>query len=132
MVQKIGAQYLAKKIADQVLNPTPAAQQTGEQPPAAQAAPATSSPASQAGPDVIVVRDENGRSLGSAHRVSEVAVYLVANPQSGQAQELEHALTDPDTQIQPYFENGRLVGIIYIPARSRALGNLHGGRADDV
>lgn len=132
MVQKIGAQYLAKKIADQVLNPTPAAQPSGEQPPVAQASSITSSPASHAGPDVIVVKDENGRSLGSAYRVSEVAVYVVASPQAGRAQELEHGLTDPDTQIQPYFENGRLVGIIYIPARSRTLGNLHGGRADDV
>jgi hypothetical protein len=61
-----------------------------------------------------------------------VAVYVVTGPQQDRAAELEHSFADPETQIYFHHENGRLSGIIYAPARSRTLGNLQGGRADDV
>lgn len=133
MVQKIGAQYLAKKIADQMLNPTPAAQSAAaEQGQAAQApAAATANPRGQ-GVDMLLVNDENGRSIGAAYRVADVAVYVVTNPQVDRAAELQQSLSDPETQIYFHHENGRLAGIIYAPSKSRSLGDVHGGRADDV
>ena len=132
MVQKIGAQYIAKRVADQLLNPTSTAQPTTEtaQPVQAQA-PAAAAGRSQF-PDVITVNDETGRSIGSAYRVSDVAVYVVTSPVQDRAAELEHSFSDSETQIYFHHENGRLAGIIYAPARSRTLGNLQGGRADDV
>ena len=132
MVQKIGAQYLAKRVADQLLNPTPAAQPTAETGQSVQAtAPAAATARSQ-GPEMLVVTDETGRSIGSAYRVADVAVYVVANPNLDRAAELEHSFSDPETQVYFHHENGRLAGIIYAPVRSRTLGNLQGGRADDV
>jgi hypothetical protein len=133
VVQKIGAQYLAKKIADQMLNPTPAAPPAPvEQGYAPQTATtASNSPRSQ-GSDMLVVNDENGHSIGAAYRVSDVAVYIVTNPQFDRAQELQRSVGDADTQVYFHHENGRLAGIIYAPAKSQTLGDLHGGRADDV
>jgi hypothetical protein len=59
-------------------------------------------------------------------------VYVVTGPHQDRVAELEHSFGDPQTDIHFYHENGRLAGIIYAPARSRTLGNLQGGRADDV
>lgn len=134
MVQKIGAQYIAKRVADQLLNPTPATQPAAEAAQSVQAqaqAPAATTGRSQA-PEVIAVNDETGRSIGSAYRVAEVAVYVVTSPHLDRASELEHSFADPETQVYFHHENGRLAGIIYAPPRSRTLGNLQGGRADDV
>lgn len=132
MVQKIGAQYIAKRVADQLLNPTPSAQAAAEATPSAQAQAPAAAPARNQGPELLAVTDETGRTIGSAYRVADVAVYIVANPNVDRAAELEHSFTDPETQIYFHHENGRLAGIIYAPARSRTLGNLQGGRADDV
>ena len=142
MVQKIGAQYLAKKIADQMLNPTPAApaaQQPGpeqgyaqQQGYVQQAQPNNVASARPQGSEMLVVNDENGHSIGAAYRVADVAVYIVTNPQFDRAQELQRSVGDVDTQVYFHHENGRLAGIIYAPAKSQTLGDLHGGRADDV
>jgi len=133
VVQKIGAQYLAKKIADQMLNPTPAAQPAAAEQaqPAPTAAPSSSSPRSQSS-DLLLVNDENGRSIGAAYRVADVAVYVVTNPQFDRAAELQQSIGDPETQIYFHHENGRLAGIIYAPLKTRSLGDVQGGRADDV
>jgi hypothetical protein len=131
VVQKIGAQYIAKRVADQLLNPTPAPATETTAAPAQASAPAAA-PARSQGPEVLAVADETGRTIGSAYRVTDVAVYIVANPNLDRAAELEHSFSDPETQIYFHHENGRLAGIIYAPARSRTLGNLQGGRADDV
>jgi hypothetical protein len=133
VVQKIGAQYLAKKIADQMLNPTPAAQPAAaDQAQSMQSsATASSSPRSQ-GSEMLLVNDENGRSIGAAYRVADVAVYVVTNPQFDRASELQQSLSDPETQIYFHHENGRLAGIIYAPSKTRSLGDVQGGRADDV
>lgn len=142
MVQKIGAQYLAKKIADQMLNPTPAAPAT--QPPAPeqgygqqqgyvqQGQPANVAPGRTQGAEMLVVNDEHGHSIGAAYRVADVAVYIVTNPQFDRAQALQMSVGDPETQVYFHHENGRLAGIIYAPAKTQTLGDLHGGRADDV
>ena len=133
MVQKIGAQYLAKKIADQMLNPTPAAQPaSAEQSQATQSISTTSSSPRSQGSDMLLVNDENGRTIGAAYRVPDVAVYVVTNPQFDRAAELELGLSDSDTQVYFHHENGRLAGIIYAPSKTRSLGDLQGGRADDV
>lgn len=136
MVQKIGAQYLAKKIADQMLNPTqaaPAAQQSGpDQGNVQQSTVNNSTSAQRQGSDMLVVNDENGHSIGAAYRVAEVAVYVVTNPQFDRAHELERSIGEADTQVYFHHENGRLAGIIYAPSKTQTLGDLHGGRADDV
>lgn len=133
VVQKIGAQYIAKRIADQMLNPAPAAQPAATEPgQPAQASTAAPAASRSQGPEMLVVSDENGRSIGSAYRVADVSVYIVTNPQLDRGQELEQSFSDPETQIFFHHENGRLAGIIYAPSRNRALGNLQGGRADDV
>jgi hypothetical protein len=81
---------------------------------------------------MLLVNDENGRSIGTAYRVADVAVYVVTNPQFDRAAELQQSLSDPETQIYFHHENGRLVGIIYAPSKTRSLGDVQGGRADDV
>src|ERR1700712_4692386 len=82
------------------------------------------------GSDMLVVNDENGHSIGAAYRVADVAVYIVNNPHFDRAQELQRSVGDAETQVYFHHENGRLAGIIYAPAKSQTLGDLHGGRAD--
>ena len=115
------------------MSPSPAAQPGGaDAAPGPQAAPAASDAPRARGQDMLVVNDENGRSIGAAYRVDNVAVYVVTNPQFDRVNELEQGLSDPETQVFFHHENGRLAGIIYAPSKTRSLGDVHGGRADDV
>src|SRR5690242_8261780 len=83
MVPKIGAQYFVKKIADQIMAP-----------------PAEAAAAATAGDlDGQVIRDEAGQPLGTAHRLPDVAVYVIADRAVGLDDELRRCLGDAEQRV---------------------------------
>ena len=123
MVQKIGASYIAKRIADHVMAP-PA--------PAAEPAEATA-PREPAGePDGQVVHDEEGRDIGRAYRVPGVAVYVVWDGYGDRAEELERCLAEPESRLFFRTEGRRITGLIYASDPNRPSRRVQGLRADDV
>jgi hypothetical protein len=128
-VQKIGAQYIVKRITDQIVAPPPAA----EAPP--QEAPATAPRAAEAPAhdlDGQVITDETGQAVGTAHRLPGVAVYVVTAPHANREAELRRCLGEPEPRVLLHTEDGRLTGVIYVPDPSGAPRRVEGTRPDDV
>lgn len=135
MVQKIGASYVIKKVADYVTTapaepaqPAGAAQDVQEVEPAERRAP-------RAPIDSLhgqVITDENGEAVGAARRVPGVAVYVIAPAYGDPAAELERCIEDPETRLFFHREDDRLVGLIYVPDPSRAPRPVEGMRAEDI
>jgi hypothetical protein len=129
LVQKIGAQYLVKRISDYVTAPPPPA--AG---PAEQSSEVTAEP-EEPSVDLLdgqMVRDEDGNSVGIARRVREVAVYFVGEGFGDRVQTLQEAIDDPETKILFHSVDNRLAGIIYVPDPSKRQAKSSGMRADDV
>jgi hypothetical protein len=126
-VQKIGAQYLVKRITDYVVAPP---SQAAEQ---ESAAPATAVPAAS-GPDLDgeEIRDDEGRRLGTARRLRDVAVYVVADGVGDRVEALQQCLDDPESRVLFHTVDGRLAGLIYVPDPSKAPPRAGGMRADEV
>ena len=122
-MQKIGAHYLAKRIADQLLAP-PAQPATAAQPVEGEVA----------GGDLDghVVHDEHGQPLGTAHRLRDVAVYVVADGYGDYEDELRRCLEDPEPRVFLYTEGARIAGLIYVPDPSRAPRRVSAIRSDEV
>ncbi len=116
-MQKMGASYVAKRIADQLMAP-----------PAKRAEP--SEPA--ADPDGEVFHDEEGQPLGTAYRVPGVAVYVVSDGYDSPQDELERCLAEPESRLFFHTEDGRITGLVYVPDPSRAPRRVEAIRADDV
>ncbi len=116
-MQKMGASYVAKRIADQLMAP-----------PAKRAEP--SEPAG--GPDGEVFHDEDGQPLGMAYRVPGVAVYVVSDGYDSPQAELERCLAEPESRLFFHTEDGRITGLVYVPDPSRAPRRVEAFRADDV
>jgi hypothetical protein len=124
-VQKVGAQFVVKKISDYVMAPPP---QADEAPEVAQGAqPAASDLNGQ------VIKDEEGRSLGVARRVANVAVYLVTDRRAGLEEQLKATITDPEGQVFFHHkEDGTLAGLIYVPDPSSRPAPVSVTRPDDI
>ncbi len=83
--------------------------------------------------DGQVVHDDEGRAIGRAYRLPEVAVYVVTDDGRPEAA-LLRALRDPDCELIFQSAGNRATAIIYVPepAQEAPRGNLRGMRADDV
>jgi hypothetical protein len=130
LVQKIGAQYLVKRISDYVTAPQPA--EDPEQPQPAAAPPQM---VAETVPDLLdgqTVRDEEGQNVGIARRVHDVSVYVIGEGFGDRVQALQDAIDDPDSKILFHSVDGRLAGIIYVPDPSKRVAKSTGMRADDV
>ncbi|HYI25364.1 MAG TPA: hypothetical protein VD767_08150 [Thermomicrobiales bacterium] len=84
--------------------------------------------------DGEVIRNEAGETLGVAHRLANVAVYVVGNRGVNANVEMERALDDPETEIVIHREGRKITALVYIPSVvARAPQSAtHGFRADDV
>jgi hypothetical protein len=126
-MQRVGAQYLMKKFADQVM--------AAPEEPSVDSAETAARPAHPAGPppETILVKDEHGKLLGTGYRVEELAVYVVTDGEGDPAVDLDRCIGDPKTRLFRNSEDGRLTAIIYVPDPSR-LGKRGGPavRADDI
>ncbi|MGH2532864.1 MAG: hypothetical protein ACRDJW_11250 [Thermomicrobiales bacterium] len=131
MVQKIGASYVMKKVADYMTSPAPAAaprQDVAEEEPVAP----RQAPAPVDTLHGQVITDENGQAVGTARRVAGVAVYVIAPAYANASAEFERAIDDPDTRLFFHREDNRLVGLIYVPDPSNAPAAVAGMRADEI
>jgi hypothetical protein len=126
-VQKVGAQFVVKKISDYVMTPPPQAEEAAEeehQPAAAQSAPDL---------DGQIITDENGNRLGVARRLAAVNVYLIADSRAGLENQLKATIDDPDGRVFfHHAEDGRLTGLIYVPDPSSRPAPVAASRPDDI
>ena len=81
--------------------------------------------------DGELIRDEEGRSLGRAYRVPEVAVYVVSGNDVDPDDELDRALNDPEAETIIHWEGDRIAALVYVSEQARSTG-VHGLRADDI
>lgn len=111
-MQKVGAQYVIKKVSDYVMAPPPQADEVEED----VAQPVSGAP----NLDGQVIRDEEGQRLGIARRIADVAVYVIADSRSGLEEQLKAIITDPEGRVFFHHDaDGRLTGLIYAPDPSR-------------
>jgi hypothetical protein len=130
VVQKIGAQYLVKRVTDYVMAPPPAAGEPDSEPEQQARAGAPE----VIGPDLDgdEIHDDEGQLLGTARRVRNVAVYVVTDGFGNPLEVLHQAVDDAETRVMFHTVDGRLTGIIYVPDPSKAPPRADGMRADEV
>ena len=127
-MQKVGAQFVVKKISDYVMAPPPRAEEAEEEEQQQQ-------PATQVGPnlDGQVITDENGERLGVARRLMAVNVYLITDSRSGLENQLKAAIDDPEHRVFFHHqEDGRLTGLIYVPDPSSRPAPVAASRPADI
>lgn len=111
MVQKVGAQFVVKKISDYVMAPPPEADADAE---AEERASAPARPASDL--DGQTITDEHGEPLGVARRVANVAVYLITDSRRDLEEQLKQTIVDPEGRVFfAHDDRGVLTGLIYVP-----------------
>jgi hypothetical protein len=103
-MQKIGAQYVLKKITDQVMAPSKEPEQAAE---------AAEEPVRPSGPDTVLVEDEEGNQM-LAYRL-DVAVYAVTRGRGRPEAALARSLEGDNGQVMVQREGSRITGIIYVP-----------------
>ena len=131
MVQKIGAQYIGKKLYDTLMAPPPRPVQVEDE----EGAPVQVDVSAM--PDLTgqTITDEEGAAIGRAQRLGDVAVYVIVEPGDDADAELARCLAEPGVRLFFQMDGDRIAGLIYAPdpervraarPRSRAV------RADDV
>lgn len=84
--------------------------------------------------DGEVIYDDNGKPLGQAYRLRDVAVYVVAGRNARPDVELERAINDPDSELIIHREGRNITALVYIPEQVeyQATQRTRGFRPDDV
>lgn len=84
--------------------------------------------------DGEVIHDDNGKALGQAYRLPDVAVYVVAGSNARADIELERAINDPGSELIIHREGSRITALVYIPEQVeyQATQRTRGFRPDDV
>ncbi|CAA9539934.1 MAG: hypothetical protein AVDCRST_MAG87-13 [uncultured Thermomicrobiales bacterium] len=124
MVQKIGAQYLAKRFADQLM----ASPEPREEP--EEVVRETTEVSGDL--DGQIFHDEEGQPIGRAYLVRQVEVYVVSPTRAGAREELVRCLNEPDSRVYLREVDGRLSGVVYTPDPARTGERTGAMRADDV
>lgn len=80
------------------------------------------------------IHDDQGRALGTAYRLHDVAVYVVAGNRANPDRELERAIDDPASELIIHREGRRVTALVYIPEQIEQAppSQTRGFRADDV
>lgn len=127
-MQRAAGAFIGKKIKDELFSaPKPTDPDDGGDPPRrATAAPERDSLDGQ------TVEDEDGRSVGTAHRVPGVAVYVAYDGYGDPQAELARCVAEVEPRLLLTSENGRITGLIYVPDPSQAPQRPQALRADDV
>ncbi len=125
MQRTIGV-FIANKIKDEIFA-KPAPVEDDEDGPAA-------SIPYEAPLDGEVIYDDNGKPLGQAYRLPDVAVYVVAGRNVRPDVELERAINDPDSELIIHREGRAITALVYIPEQVeyQATQRTRGFRPDDV
>lgn len=125
MMQRTIGMYIANKIKDEIFSPQEVENDEGE----IEYIEPEHDPL-----DGELIRDDQGRALGRAYRVTDVAVYVVAGNNVDPDVELERALNDPEAETIIHWEGDRIAALVYIgqQAKASAETGVRGLRADDI
>lgn len=125
MLQRNVGMFIANKIKDEIFSPQPVQNDDGE----VEYVEPAHDPL-----DGELIRDDQGRALGRAYRVPDVAVYVVSGNNVDPDEELERALNDPEAETIIHWEGNRIAALVYVPeqARSNAQTGVRGLRAEDI
>lgn len=123
-MQRAASAYVIKRIKDELFSP-----------PAEPDGPDESNEAQDSLEDTLdgyVVHDEDGQPVGTAHRIHDVAVYVVSNGYGDPEVRFAQCLSDPDSRLIFHTEDGRVTAVIYVPDKLEPPGQVRGTRADEV
>ena len=125
MMQRTIGMYIANKIKDEIFSPQEVENEEGE----IEYIEPEHDPL-----DGELIRDDQGRSLGRAYRVQDVAIYVVSGNNADPDVELERALNDPEAETIIHWEGDRIAALVYVPEQARASAEtgVRGLRADDI
>lgn len=129
MMQRTIGTYIAKRIKDEIFSPQDADETTAQ----GQGQQAASHSHYEDPLDGETIFDDDGRALGQAYRLPNVAVYVVAQRNANADRELERAINEPETELIVHREDRAVTALVYIPEQtSQAAAQTRGFRADDV
>lgn len=123
MMQRTVGMYIANRIKDEILKPPTVEEEVDNE---------YIEPEDHL--DGEVVTNADGVVLGVAHRLRDIAVYVVGSRSANANIEMERALHDPDAEVIVHREGRQITALVYVPTESAELpsgGNL-GLRADEV
>lgn len=125
MMQRTIGAYIANRIKDEIFSPQQVETDEGE----IEYIEPEHDPL-----DGELIRDDQGRALGRAYRVPDVAVYVVSGNNADPDLELERALNDPEAETIIHWEDDRIAAMVYVPEQARASAEtgVRGLRADDI
>lgn len=125
MMQRTIGMYIANKIKDEIFAPQQVENDEGE----IEYIEPEHDPL-----DGELIRDDQGRALGRAYRVADVAVYVVAGNNVDPDVELERALNDPEAETIIHWQGDRIAALVYVgrQAKASAETGVRGLRADDI
>ncbi|MBA3336287.1 MAG: hypothetical protein H0T49_01840 [Chloroflexia bacterium] len=131
MIQRTAGAYIVKKIGNELMPSAAKPEPESEREPVRE--PNRVAPVVEFDElNERIFHDEEGNSLGIAHRLPEVAVYVVLQGRGNPAETLHWAAGDEETQRFVRRVNGRVTGLIYVPDPNRAPLRIEATRADDV
>ena len=116
-MQRKASAYLVKRLGDELFA-KPAAPDEPTKP--------------DADLDGQLIHDEEGRAVGTAHRLRHVAVYVVSDGYGKPDDELARCLKESDSEVMFQTDGGRITALIYVPDPSRAPRRPEAMRADEV
>lgn len=135
MVQKIGAQYIGKKLYDTLMAPPPQPAQVQVED--EQGEPVQVDASAMPAQDLTgqTITDERGAAIGRAQRLGDVAVYVIVEPGDDPDAELARCVAEPGMRLLFQMDGDRIAGLIYAPDPERvreARRPSRAVRADDV
>lgn len=145
VLPKMGASYVIKKFADEIMAEPKAAVESAMataldphapvQGPPASAASGTASPR----PDPVdewdgqPIANEDGEVIGTARRVHQVGLYIISDTYGDLAKELEACVLDEESRrFFVHDAEGRIAGLIYAPHPDKMPVKAAAFRADDI
>ncbi|MEZ4499290.1 MAG: hypothetical protein R2839_04300 [Thermomicrobiales bacterium] len=144
VLPKMGASYVIKKFADEVMAEPKAAVESAmataldptlskSQSSGASATAAAQRQAIADSWDGQEISSEDGEVIGTARRVHQVGLYVISDGFGDLASELESCVLDDDSRrFFVHDAQGRIAGLIYAPHPDKMPVRAEGLRADDI
>lgn len=144
VLPKMGASYVIKKFADEVMAEPKAAVESAmataldptlskSQSSGALATAAAQRQAIADSWDGQEISSEDGEVIGTARRVHQVGLYVISDGFGDLASELESCVLDDDSRrFFVHDAQGRIAGLIYAPHPDKMPVRAEGLRADDI
>ncbi len=140
MLPKMGASYVIKKFADEMMAEPKAAVESAVSTaldPSAGSQSGVRMAATQAAPpdewDGQTISNEESEIIGTARLMREVSIYLVSDTYGDHRSELEACILDVESRrFLVHDEQGRLAGLIYAPHPDRMPVRPDVIRAEDI